>query len=141
MEHLKSYVLEHYWKELIPERTFLARVFVEHCISIKNDSKLDASIPVVTHLAFEIQNAYNAYLDHVDAVSTQEDEFSEEQLVQEEDARLDREFVIGELLRLAVSLDYADELGRRKMFQLVRESVFLSLHDGVTRCRGLIYRR
>jgi condensin complex subunit 3 len=32
------------------------------------------------------------------------------------------EFVIGEMLRLAVHLDYADEIGRRKMFALVRTS-------------------
>ncbi len=30
-------------------------------------------------------------------------------------------FVVGELCKLALSLDYADEIGRRKMFQLARE--------------------
>ena len=29
--------------------------------------------------------------------------------------------MIGEIFKLAVDLDYADEIGRRKMFQLVRE--------------------
>ena len=38
-----------------------------------------------------------------------------------EDERLDKEFVIGEMLKLVVNLDYADEIGRRKMFSLVRE--------------------
>lgn len=35
--------------------------------------------------------------------------------------RGDKEFIVAELLRLAVNLDYADETGRRKMFALVRE--------------------
>jgi len=38
-----------------------------------------------------------------------------------EDERLDKEFVIGEMLKLAVNLDYADKIGCRKMFSLVRE--------------------
>jgi condensin complex subunit 3 len=33
----------------------------------------------------------------------------------------DKEFAISELLKLAVNLDYADEIGRRKMFGLVRK--------------------
>lgn len=32
----------------------------------------------------------------------------------------DKEFIISELLKLAVNLDYADETGRRKMFALIR---------------------
>ncbi|KAG6332139.1 hypothetical protein ID866_6950 [Astraeus odoratus] len=119
-EHLQF--KDEYWRELTPERTFLARVFVEHCIATKNEPKLDASLPVVTHLAFQVQNAYNEYLDDIDAAAARE-HLSEEQLAQEEDARSDQEFVIGELLRLAVSLDYADEIGRRKMFQLVRDMI------------------
>jgi condensin complex subunit 3 len=38
-----------------------------------------------------------------------------------EDERLDKEFVIGEMLKLTVNLDYADEIGCRKMFSLVHE--------------------
>lgn len=93
---------------------------------IKDETKLDACLPVVTHLAFQIQNAYNAYLDDIDAAAARELELTEEQFAQEEDARLDQEFIITQLLRLAVSLDYADEIGRRKMFQLVREYILPS---------------
>lgn len=99
---------------------------MEHTISVKDDSKLDACLPVVTHLAFLIQNAYNAYLDDIDAAAARELELTEEQVAQEEDTRLDQEFIITQLLRLAVSLDYADEIGRRKMFQLVRGYIFPS---------------
>lgn len=52
------------------------------------------------------------------------EEVSEEEQEANEDARADREFVISELLKLAVNLDYADEIGRRKMFGLVRMYTF-----------------
>jgi condensin complex subunit 3 len=48
-------------------------------------------------------------------------DLSEEEKIRIEDARMDKEFVIGEMLKLAVNLDYTDEIGRRKMFSLVRE--------------------
>ena len=63
-------------------------------------------LPVVTALAFRIQDEYN---NLVGAANEESDEVTE------------RSFIVGELLRLAVNLDYADEIGRRKMFQLARE--------------------
>ena len=45
----------------------------------------------------------------------------EAERIRREDIIFDKEFVIAELLKLAVHLDYSDEIGRRKMFQLVRE--------------------
>ncbi|KAH7887136.1 nuclear condensing complex subunit [Phlebopus sp. FC_14] len=115
-----------FWGELTPGRTFLARVFVEHCIATKDEAKLDASLPVVTHLAYQIQHAYNTYQEDMEALEQERairGEADEEQLAREEDERRDKEFVIGEMLKLAVNLDYADEIGRRKMFQLVRDMI------------------
>ena len=37
-----------------------------------------------------------------------------------EEESTDAEFVIAELLSLATHLDYSDEMGRRKMFDVVR---------------------
>ena len=43
----------------------------------------------------------------------------------EEDERevksADVEFILGELLRIALHLDYTDEIGRRKMFGIIRK--------------------
>jgi condensin complex subunit 3 len=110
---------------LTPERAFLARVFVGHCIATKDEARLESALPVVTALAFRIQQGYNALLEDVQAEEerVELDEVGTEEARQKrEDERMDREFVIGEMLKLAVDLDYADEIGRRKMFQLVRES-------------------
>jgi condensin complex subunit 3 len=61
-------------------------------------------IPVVTALAFRIQDEFNKLVPSLN----------------DEDAGDTNElaFVVGELLQLATNLDYADEIGRRKMFQL-----------------------
>jgi condensin complex subunit 3 len=98
---------DEWWQALTPNKAFLARVFAEHCIATKNDARLEETLPVVTALAMAIQDSYNKV--------TTEDKDSEE--------AQNQAYVVGELLRLAVTLDYADEIGRRKMFQLAREMV------------------
>jgi len=116
------YIIDAYWANLTPERVFFARVFVDHCIANKAAEKLDASLPVVTALAYHIQAAYNAYQEDLE-VAEQERVIRGELTEEEEEARIDKEFVIGEMLKVAVNLDYADEIGRRKMFQLVRDMI------------------
>ncbi|KIM91366.1 hypothetical protein PILCRDRAFT_810639 [Piloderma croceum F 1598] len=115
-----------FWADLTPERAFLARVFVAHCITTKDEARLELALPVVTALAFRIQEGYNALLEDIQAEEerVERDEVGTEEARQKrEDERMDREFVIGEMLKLAVDLDYADEIGRRKMFQLVRDMI------------------
>ncbi|KAG5641543.1 hypothetical protein DXG03_004802 [Asterophora parasitica] len=112
-----------YWENLTPETAFLARVFVEHGKALKDEARLENVLPVVTELAFRIQTAFNTLIDDI-TVEEQERLFrdpTEDEIIRMEDSRLEKEAIIGELLRLAVNLDYADEIGRRKMFQLVRD--------------------
>lgn len=114
---------ELFWSALKPESALLARTFVEHCFDKKDESRLEACLPVVTALAFLLQNHYNAFLEVL-----QEDE--EAQLNGEEDdddadsrdeKMADEEFMMSELLRLSLLLDYSDEIGRRKMFSVIRK--------------------
>ncbi|KAK4686707.1 condensin complex subunit 3, partial [Tremellales sp. Uapishka_1] len=97
---------DEFWNTLTPEKAFLARVFVEHCMTTKDEPRLEAVLPVVTALAFRIQDEYNKLVASV----TEEDS-------------TERAFIVGELMKLAIHLDYADEIGRRKMFQLTREMI------------------
>jgi condensin complex subunit 3 len=81
----------------------------------------------VTALAFRIQLGYNALLEDIQAEEERVERGEvglDEARQRREDERMDGEFVIGEMLKLAVDLDYADEIGRRKMFQLVRKCFF-----------------
>ncbi|KAG6370170.1 hypothetical protein JVT61DRAFT_12317 [Boletus reticuloceps] len=97
-----------FWDTSIPEKAFLGQ----------------ASLPVVT-------GVYNTYQEDVDTAS-------QERALRELDANerpgrdlderlddilLDAEFVRSEMLKLAVNLDYADEIGRRKMFQFVQDTI------------------
>ena len=102
---------EEYWHGLTPEKVFLVRVFVDHCVSTKENARLEKVLPVVTAHAFRIQDAYNSLLD---SIATGEDAGGDEEVAD------DREFVLAELLRIALNLDYADEIGRRRLEQFVR---------------------
>jgi condensin complex subunit 3 len=86
------------------------RVFVDHCVSTKENARLEKVLPVVTAHAFRIQDAYNCLLDSLTAAEAGGDE----------EIADDREFILAELLRLALNLDYADEIGRRRLEQFVR---------------------
>ncbi|KAJ7671638.1 nuclear condensing complex subunit [Mycena polygramma] len=103
-----------YFADPSPEKIFLARVFVDHCVSPSREDKghgeqrmESVGIPVVTSCAFRIQHGYNALVD----IQTGGDD----------DDKEEKEFIVSEMLKLAVNLDYADEIGRRKMFSLVRD--------------------
>lgn len=112
-----------YWKNLTPGKAFLARAFVDYCKSAKDEAGLERALPVVTIIAFQIQDAYNQFVDFLanfDALHALE-AVDEKELNKLEEEKCLREFILAELLKLAVNLDYSDEIGRRKTFQLVRE--------------------
>ncbi|KAH8989792.1 nuclear condensing complex subunit [Lactarius hatsudake] len=91
---------EDFWRGLTPEKAFLVRVFVDHCVSTKETTRLEMVLPV---------EAYNTLLDVLDeAEGTGEDD----------EAIDEHEFILAELLRLA--FDYANEIGRRRLEQFVR---------------------
>lgn len=75
----------------------------------------------MTALAFRIQHEYNSLVDELSGAEDAEEQAKEQA---KSSSKLDvaaHEFVVGELLGVAMSADYGDEIGRRKMFGLVRE--------------------
>ncbi|KIM27971.1 hypothetical protein M408DRAFT_70480 [Serendipita vermifera MAFF 305830] len=131
-----------YWNSLTPEKTFLARVFTDYCVKLKDEARLEAALPEVTALAFYIQNAYNRLIEQSRTRDAENDENRNpfdttarrngDQDASWEAEQLDLEFIVGELFRIAVNVDYGDEIGRRKMFSLVREMIGQSgLPDGL----------
>ena len=129
---------------MTPEKAFLARIFVDHCISTKDDRRLEAALPVVTALAFRIQSAYNHLVDDIEDAEQEmflrgdiQDEEEDEARARKEEERLDQEFIIGEMLRMSVNLDYADEIGRRKMYQLIRDMLSQDVFPEGLVARGL----
>ncbi|KAH8108765.1 nuclear condensing complex subunit [Phellopilus nigrolimitatus] len=112
-----------FWSKLQTETALLARAFVEHCIDTDDQARLEATLPVVTALAFHLQTQCNSFLEilqDAEAMRLQGDGENDDEVETREEQLADAEFVMSELLHLALHLDYTDEIGRRKMFGVVR---------------------
>ena len=79
---------------------------------------IDLLPPRYNDLIEDIEDAEETGFFGGDIQNNEEDEAR----AAKEEARLDMELTIGELLRVAKHADYQDEIGRRKMFQLVSKS-------------------
>lgn len=130
--------IDEFWRHLTPESALLARVYLDHILARKDAEKLleATSLPVLTAFAFYTQEACNAIFDSMESfedarlASTDVDQFHE---LEDLDALLsDRIFVLEEIMKVAVKLDYTDEIGRRKMFQVIRTSQFYHLRSIVS---------
>lgn len=113
---------EGFWNELTPESAFIARTFNEYCRRA-GDSKLQSMIedkmPEVTMFAILLQSHLNVLKEGVQRVALQDDAEAEEDTVQQE-------FAVEQLLQIALTLDYSDEVGRRTMFSVMREALALA---------------
>lgn len=92
------------WDVLTPETAFLARVFAQHCQKKRFDDLIDAQVPEVTKVAFYIERELQA-------------------LTNDKENYTDREFVVEQLLLLAQQLDFGDEIGRRKMVEVLTNAL------------------
>ena len=121
-----------FWETLSAESAFMARSFNEFCRnqgSRKYESLVEEKLPEVTKLAFYLERYMRALIDAIKAISEHEGENDEE----EEDT-VEQEFIVEQLLHIAMTLDYSDEVGRRKMFTLMRSSLSVpDLPDEVTK--------
>ncbi|THH04391.1 hypothetical protein EW145_g5552 [Phellinidium pouzarii] len=114
---------DNFWQSLTREKAFLARVFVDYCIQSKDEARIETNMPVMTALAFKIQALYNDLLNRVqtdEEIKVFGGDMAESS--KNEDA-LEMQFILAELMKLAINMDYADEIGRRKMFALVRNMI------------------
>jgi condensin complex subunit 3 len=105
---------EEFWRGLTPEKVFLVCIFVDHCVSTKENARLEKVLPVITAHAFRTQDTYNSLLD---SLATAKEASRDDEVVD------DCNFILTDLLCLALNLDYADEIGRRRLEQFVRTCV------------------
>ncbi|ORZ19383.1 nuclear condensing complex subunit [Absidia repens] len=94
-----------FWENLSPESAFLAYVYTNLLHSKKMEEQLDEILPEVTRHAFYIQHYNNLWHQ---ATKETEGEY---------------EFIVAQMLGVAKKLDYADEVGRRKMYSVLREMI------------------
>lgn len=123
---------DNFWETLSSESVFVARTFNDFCRNEGNgkyESLVDEKLPEVTKLAFYLERYVKVLIDAIKRINEQEVEDEEE----EEDT-VEQEFIVEQLLHIALTLDYSDEVGRRKMFALLRQTLSISeLPDEVTK--------
>ena len=116
-----------FWDELGPELAFVVRTFNDYCrtgatadhVGARNlEALVEEKLPEVTKFGFFLEREMNKLVETMRAAATGEDDEAEQESAQ-------CEFVVEQLLHLALTLDYSDEVGRRKMFGLMREALAL----------------
>ena len=120
-----------FWDSLTPESVFLARTFNDFCRQdggAKLEALAEEKMPEVTKLAFFLQRYTDSLMN---CLSRNEANSSS---VGEDEDTVELEFIVEQLLHIAKSLDYSDEVGRRKMFSLMREVLAIAeLPDEITK--------
>lgn len=109
---------EPFWESLTAESSFLLRSFNDFC-RVEHDGKYDGladeKMPEVTALAHYLQKYTNELLEKK-KISKESGEANDED-------SMEQEFIVEQLLHISITMDYSDEVGRRKMFTLLRESL------------------
>ncbi|CCX12870.1 Similar to Condensin complex subunit 3; acc. no. Q10429 [Pyronema omphalodes CBS 100304] len=112
---------EEFWENLTPEGAFLARSMNDYCRTAADAKNLDIDerMPEVTRLAVYLQKYINKLIAATKIGAEEVDNL---------------EFIVQQLLIIAMTMDYGDEIGRRKMFALLRECVgVVELSETVTK--------
>ena len=124
---------EAFWADLQPEAAFVVRTFNEFCRgggasdgNTNNDddrrARAEEKLPEVTRFGLLLQREIDLLADAVQAAATgaADGDGGEHDDDDAEEACAAREYVVEQLLHVACTLDYADEMGRRTMFGVVR---------------------
>ncbi|KAK3296214.1 condensin subunit-like protein [Chaetomium fimeti] len=123
---------DNFFETLSAESVFVVRTFNDFCRNEGNgkfESLIEEKLPEVTKVAFYLERYIKVLVDAIQRAEEQEVEDEEE----EEDTA-EQEFIVEQLLYIALTLDYSDEVGRRKMFSLLRQTLSIpELPDDVTK--------
>ncbi|KAI1120373.1 ARM repeat-containing protein [Nemania abortiva] len=121
-----------FWETLSAESVFVARSFNEFCRTEGNgkyESLVEEKLPEVTKIAYFLERYLNVLIEAIRRVNSQANVEEDE----EEDT-VEQEFIVEQLLHIVLTLDYSDEVGRRKMFALLRQALSIpELPDEVTK--------
>lgn len=107
-----------FWGRLTPESVFVARSFNDFCNDETASFRLlaEEKMPEVTKFAFFLQRYTNELINCMRYNNAMTE-------AEEQEDTVEKEFIVEQLLHIAKALDYSDEIGRRKMFSLLRETL------------------
>ncbi|POS77918.1 subunit of condensin complex [Diaporthe helianthi] len=124
---------DNFWDTLSAESVFMARSFNEFCRTEGNgkyEDLIEEKLPEVTKLGFYLERYVKVLTDALKRIEQREEPEDEE----DEEDTVEQEFIVEQLLHIALTLDYSDEVGRRKMFSLLRQTLSIpELPDEVTK--------
>lgn len=127
---------DNFWNTLSAEAVFMARSWNDYCRSEGNrkfEALVEEKMPEVTKLAFFLQRYLDVLVEAMKRVALQ-NQNEEEEEDEDEENTVEQEFIVEQLLHIAHTLDYSDEVGRRKMFSLLRQSLAIpDLPEEVTK--------
>lgn len=124
-----------FWDDLSPELAFVARTFNDYCRAPVEpgyhgpnlEALAEDKLPEVTKFGFLLEREIRKLTETTMRVAEDGDD--------DDDGELSNaEFVVEQMLHMALSFDYSDEVGRRKMYGLMRNSLALpDIPEEVTR--------
>ncbi|KAK6949729.1 hypothetical protein Daesc_008050 [Daldinia eschscholtzii] len=121
-----------FWENPTAESIFIARSFNDFCRTEGNgkyEFLVEEKLPVVSDLAKLLDRYLKDLMEVIRRIDSQEN--AEED---EEEDRAEKEFIVEQLLHIILTLDYSDEVGRRAMFTLLRQTLSIpELPDGITK--------
>ncbi|KAI0195892.1 ARM repeat-containing protein [Astrocystis sublimbata] len=123
-----------FWETLSAESVFVARSFNEFCQTEgkgKYASLVEEKLPEVTKIAYFLERYLNVLIEAIRRINSQQTAEDDEE---EEEDTVEQEFIVEQILHIVLTLDYSDEVGRRKMFALLRQALSIpELPDEVTK--------
>lgn len=124
---------DNFWETLTAEAVFVARSFNDFCRNEGNgkyEALVEEKLPEVTKLAFYLERYVRVLTEALKRIESRVDIEDDE----DEEDTVEQEFIVEQLLHIALTLDYSDEVGRRKMFSLLRQTLSIpELPDEVTK--------
>ncbi|KAH6624532.1 condensin subunit-like protein [Chaetomium sp. MPI-SDFR-AT-0129] len=133
-----------FFETLSAESVFVVRTFNDFCRHEgggKFESLVEEKLPEVTKVAFYLERYIKVLVDAIQRAEEKqqqrgESEESDEENEEEDDEgdTAEQEFIVEQLLHIVLTLDYSDEVGRRKMFSLLRQTLSIpQLPEEVTK--------
>ncbi|KAF1848057.1 uncharacterized protein K460DRAFT_414676 [Cucurbitaria berberidis CBS 394.84] len=113
-----------FWKNLDSQTAFIARTLNDYCHGTQDDrvqGMIEDKMPEVTMFAFILQRELNSLMELVDKVAVMDESDPDAEEAQEDVE--EKDFIVQQLLHIAQTLDYTDEMGRRQMYNIMREAI------------------
>lgn len=112
------------WQDLLPEVALILAVYCEQAAASGNQEAIDTLIPEVSAQVNRIEKYFKLSIAGTDPESSMSEEEAEM-------TKIGYDFVLTQLLRIAMVLDYGDEVGRRNMFASLRRMLSSSMLDEI----------